>query len=77
LPCATSSASSRARIGAFAQLTVCFGCYYDGCGRGGGQRWCWSSQPPSIGGIAKEYFDAGAVAQGVLEDRVSIHHLEI
>jgi hypothetical protein len=77
LPCATNSASSLVRIGAFAQLTVCFGCFCDGCGAGGGKRWCWSSQPPSIVGIAKDYLDAGAVARGVPEDHVSIHHIEI
>jgi hypothetical protein len=40
-------------------------------------RWYWSSQPPSIVGIAKEYGDAGAVARGGLEDPVSIHRVEI
>ena len=64
LPCATDSASSRVRTGAFARLTVCFGCCCVGCGPGGGKRWCWSSRPPSIVGIAKGYGDAGAVARG-------------
>src|SRR6516164_6295966 len=35
------------------------------------------TQPPSIGGIAKDSVDGGAVARGVLEDHVSIHHVEI
>jgi hypothetical protein len=76
LPCATNSASSLVRIGAFAQLTVCCGCFCDGCGPGGGKRWSWSSQPLSIVGIAKDSVDAGALARG-LEDLVSIHHVEI
>jgi hypothetical protein len=41
------------------------------------KRWCWSSRPPLIVGIAKDSVDAGAVARGVLEDYVSIHHVEI
>jgi hypothetical protein len=61
----------------FAHLTVCFGCFCDGCGLGGVKRWCWSSRPPSIVGIAKDSADAGAVTRGVLEDHVSIHHVEI
>src|SRR5215204_4502645 len=61
----------------FRQLTVCCGCCCDGCGPGGGKRWCWSTPPLSIVGIAKEYVDAGALARGVLEDRVSIHPVEI
>jgi hypothetical protein len=40
-------------------------------------RWCWSSQLPSIVGLAKEYVDAGAVAQGGLEDRVSNQRVAI
>ena len=38
LACATNSASSRVRLGVFAQLTVCCGCCCDGCGPGGGRR---------------------------------------
>src|SRR5262245_4782466 len=45
-------------------------------GPGGGKRWCWFSQPPSVVGIAKEYVDAGAVARGVLDDRESIRRVE-
>jgi hypothetical protein len=43
LPCATNSASSLVRMGAFAQLTGCFGCFWRGFGPGGGKRWCSSS----------------------------------
>ena len=35
------------------------------------------TQAPSTVGIAKGYVDAGAFAQGVLEDRVLIHRVEI
>jgi hypothetical protein len=77
LPCTTSWASSLVRIGAFAQLTDCYGCCCDGCGPDGGKRWCWSSQPPSIVGIAKDYVDAGAAARGALDDHGSIQHVEI
>src|SRR3989442_2665572 len=51
--------------------------FCDGCGPSGGKCWCWSSQPPSIVGIARDSVHAGAVARGVLEDHVSIRHLEI
>jgi hypothetical protein len=44
---------------------------------GGGKRWCSSSQPPSIVGIAKGYVDAGVVARGVLGDHVSIQPVAI
>jgi hypothetical protein len=30
-------------MGAFAQLTGCFGCFWRGFGPGGGKRWCSSS----------------------------------
>jgi hypothetical protein len=40
------------------------------------KRWRWSNLPPSIVGIAKDSVYAGA-ARGVLEDHVSIHHVEI
>ena len=77
LPCATNSASSLVRMGAFAQLTGCFGCFCGGFGPGGGKRWCSSSQPLSIVGIAKAYVDAGAAARDVREDHASIHSVAI
>jgi hypothetical protein len=49
---ATSSASSLVPIDASAPLTACSGCACEGCGRGGGRRWCWFSRRPSPGGIA-------------------------
>jgi hypothetical protein len=35
-------------------------------------RWCWSSQPLSTVGIARDSIDAGAVGCDGLEDRASI-----
>jgi hypothetical protein len=77
LPCATNSASSLVRMGAFAQLTGCFGCFWRGFGPGGGKRWCSSSHPLSIVGIAKAYVAAGAAARDVREDHASIHSVAI
>jgi hypothetical protein len=74
---ATSWAFSLVPIDASAPLTACSGWFCAGCGPGGGKRWCWSSQPLSIGGIAKDSVDGGAVPRGVLEDHVTIHHVEI
>jgi serine/threonine protein kinase len=46
-------------------------------GPGGGTRWCWSNQPPSIVGIAKDYVDAGADARGAQDGHESSHHIAI
>jgi hypothetical protein len=48
----------------FRPLTACSGCACEGCGRGGGRRWGWSSRRPSPGGIAAGCLDGGALARG-------------
>jgi len=72
LRCATNSASSLVRIGAFVQLTGCFGYFCDGCGLGGGKRSCWCTQSPSIAGIVTDWLGVGAAAHGALDDPGSI-----
>ena len=61
----------------FRQLTVCCGCFYGGCGPGGGKHLCWYSQPLSIVGIAKASVEAGAFARDVVEDHASMDSVEI